>query len=62
MTERIDDRIGQTTGDKVEGEVEVGEREEREHELHELVDEFDVEEDLAPDGMVSCPYLLEMKQ
>jgi hypothetical protein len=30
--------------------------------LHELVDEFDVEEDLAPDGVVGRPDLLEMKQ
>ena len=30
--------------------------------MDELVDEFNVEEDLAPDGVVRRPYLLEMEK
>lgn len=42
MTEGIQLGIGQRAGDKVEGEVEVGQGEEGEEELNELVDELDV--------------------
>lgn len=52
VTEGIHLRVGKRTSDEVEGEVEVGEREEREHELHELVDELNVQKDLAPDSVV----------
>lgn len=61
MTEGIHVWVCERAGDEVEREVEVGEGEEREHELHELVDEFDVEEDLAPEGMVGRPDLLEVE-
>lgn len=42
VTEGIQLGIGQRAGDKVEGEVEVGQGEEGEEELNELVDELDV--------------------
>ena len=54
--------VSERTGDEVEGEVEIGKREEREHELHELVEELNVEEYLAPDGVVGRPDLLKVEQ
>lgn len=60
--ERVDDRVGETTSNKVESEVEVGEREEGEEQLQELVEELDVEQDLAGDGVVGVPDLLEVDQ
>jgi hypothetical protein len=30
--------------------------------LHELVHEFDVQQNLAPDGMIGSPDLLEMEE
>jgi len=62
VTKRIHFRVGEGTGDEVEGQVEVGKREESEQELHKLIDEFDMEEDFAPDGVVGCPDLLEVKK
>ncbi len=58
--EGVDGRVGQAAGDEVEGQVEVGEREVGEDELDELVDEFDVQEHLARDGVVGEPDLLEV--
>jgi hypothetical protein len=62
VTERIDGRVGERAGDEVEGEVEVGEGKERKEQRDELVDEFDVEEDLASDGVVGFPDLPEMDE
>lgn len=52
--------ISERTRNEVKGEVEVGEREEGEHELNELIDELDVQKGLAHDGVVSCPDLFEV--
>jgi hypothetical protein len=62
MAEGVHFGVSEGTGDEVEGEVEVGEREEGEEELDELVHEFDVQQDFAPDGVVGCPYLFEVQQ
>jgi hypothetical protein len=62
VAEGIEFWVGERTGDEVEGQVEVGEREECEQKLHELVDEFDVEQDLTPDGVVGRPDLLEVEE
>ena len=60
VAEWIDFGIRQRAGNEVEGEVEVGQREEGEEQLHELVDELDVQQDLARNGMVGSPDLLEV--
>lgn len=60
MAEGVNERVGEGAGDKVECEVEVGEGEESEEEREELVDEFDVEEDLASDRVVGGPDLFEV--
>ena len=62
MTEGINLFVRQTTGDEVEGEVEVGEGEEGEHELDELIDKFDVQENFAGDSVVSVPDLAEVNK
>lgn len=62
VTEGIHFRVSQRTSDEEKGEIKVGEREECEQQLHKLVDELDVEEDLAPDGVVSRPDLLEVEE
>lgn len=62
VTEGVYCRVGETAGDEVEGEVEVCQGEVGEHELQELVDEFDVEEDLAGEGVVGGPDLLEVDE
>lgn len=61
MAEGIKFRVCQRPRDEVEGEVEVCEREEGEHEGDKLVDEFDVQECLAPDSVVGSPDLLEVE-
>lgn len=55
--EGVDVRVGQTAGDEVKGEVEVGEREIGEEELQELVEEFDVKQGFAQEGVVGFPDL-----
>ena len=62
VPERVDLGVREAARDEVEGEVEVGQREEREEELDELVHEFDVQQDLARDRVVGCPYLLEVNE
>ena len=62
MAEWIDAVVGQRAGDEVEGQVEVGEGEEGEEEGDELIEEFDVEQDFAREGVVSLPDLLEVDQ
>jgi hypothetical protein len=54
--------ICQTACDKVESEVEVGQGEEGEHELNELVQELHMQEDLASESMVCKPDLLEVDE
>lgn len=60
VAEGVDLGVGETARDEVEGEVEVGEGEKGEQEGDELVDEFDVQEDLAGDGVVGAPDLAEV--
>jgi len=60
VAEGVDFGVGETAGDEVEGQVEVGEGKEGEEEGDELVDEFDVQEDLAGDGVVGAPDLPEV--
>ncbi len=62
MTEWIDCLIGERTCNEVEGEVEVGKGEISEHEVDKLIDEFDVEEDLAAYGVICLPNLFEMNK
>ena len=62
MAEWIELWVGERAGDEVEGEIEVGEREVGEEELDELVNEFDVEEDLATNCMIGMPDLTEMDE
>lgn len=60
--ERVDLRIREGARDEVERQIEVGEGEVGEDQLDELVDELDVEEDLAAHGMVGVPDLAEMHE
>jgi hypothetical protein len=62
VAEGINFRVGQRTRDEVEGQVEVGEGEVGEEEGDELVDEFDVQEDLACSGVVGRPDLAEVDE
>ena len=62
MSEWVDLWICQTTCNEVEGEVEVGQGEESEEELDELIQELHVQEDLASKGMVCEPNLLEVDE
>ena len=62
MAEGVEFGVSEGAGDEVKGEVEVCEREEGEHEGDELVDEFDMEEGFAPDGVVGGPDLLEVEE
>jgi hypothetical protein len=58
----INCRIRERAGDEVEGEVEVGQGEEGEEERDELVDKFDMQQDLSSQGVVGMPDLLEVDQ
>jgi hypothetical protein len=60
VTEWVNLRIRDRASDEVEGEVEVGQREECEQEIDELVDELDVQKDLACNAVVGIPDLSEM--
>ncbi|RDA85125.1 hypothetical protein CP532_1559 [Ophiocordyceps camponoti-leonardi (nom. inval.)] len=62
VTERVRLRIGEAAGDKVEGQVEVGEGEVGEEQLEKLVRELDEEEDLAGDGVVGREDLTALKE
>lgn len=58
----VDLLVGERSGDEVECEVEVAQREEGEEELHELVDEFDVQQDFSCNGVIRLPDLSEVKE
>ena len=62
MAERIDSGIRQATGDKVEGQVEVGEREKCEELLDQLVESLDVEKYLARNRVICCEELTALDQ
>jgi hypothetical protein len=62
MTEGIDSWVSKRARDKVEGQVEIGEGEIGEAERDELVNEFDVEEDLACQCVIRGPDLAEMDE
>lgn len=62
MTKRIDLWIRDRTGNKVEGQVEVGQRKEGKQQIDELVDEFDVKQDLSSNAMIGTPNLLEVNE
>lgn len=62
MTKRIDLWIRDRTGNKVEGQIEVGQRKEGEQQIDELVDEFDVKQDLSSNAMIGTPNLLEVNE
>jgi hypothetical protein len=62
VAERIDSRVSERTGNEVKGQVEVGKGEVGEAERNELVNEFDMEEDLAGKGVVRGPDLAEMDE
>ena len=62
VAEWVDSWVSQRACDEIEGQVEVGEGEVGEEEGYELVDEFDVKEDLACDGVICRPYLAEMDE
>jgi hypothetical protein len=62
VAEWIDLGVGQRARDEVEGQVEVGEREEGEEQRDELVHEYDVQENLARQRVVGLPDLPEMGQ
>jgi hypothetical protein len=62
VAERIEFRIRERAGDEVEGQIEIGEREEGEQQLNELVDELDVKQNLTPDCMIGVPDLLEVEE
>ena len=52
ISEGVNTLVGKATGDEVECEVEVGEREVREEDLDELVDKLNREQDLAGESVV----------
>lgn len=60
MAERVNSRVGKRASNEVEGEVEVSEGEVGEEQADELIDEFDVKEDLAAHGMIGLPDLFEV--
>ena len=60
--EGVDGWIGDAACDEVEGEVEVGQGKVGEEELDSLIDEFDVQQDLASHGVVGLPDLTEVNQ
>lgn len=60
VTEWVDSLVRERASNEVESEIEVGEREEGEEEGYKLVEEFDVEEDFARDGVVGLPDLFEV--
>ena len=62
VAEWVDSWVSERTRNEVEGQVEVGEGEVGEEEGYELVNEFDVKEDLACDGVIRRPYLAEMDE
>jgi len=62
VAEWVDSWVSERTRDEIEDQVEVGEGEVGEEEGYELVNEFDVKEDLACDGMIRRPYLPEMDE
>jgi len=62
VAERVHFRIRQRTGNEVEGKVEVGQGEKGKEERDELIDEFDVQQNLPSKGMVGLPDLLEVYQ
>ena len=62
MTEWIQCRVGERTGDKKERQVEVGQREKGKEETEELIDEFNVKEDFTSNGVVGGPDLSEVYQ
>jgi len=62
VTKRIDLWIRDRTGNKVEGQIEVGQRKEGEQQIDELVDEFDVKQDLSSNAMIGTPNLLEVNE
>lgn len=62
MSEWIDTLFGQSTGNKVKGQIEIGEGEVGEEKLAELVDEFNVQENLASDGVVGRQNLSELDE
>ena len=62
VAERVDSWVSERTGNEVKGQVEVGQGEVGEAERNELVNEFDVEEDLAGNGVVRGPDLAEMDE
>jgi len=62
MAKRIDCGVRERASNEVECKVEVCEGEECEEQTEELVHEFNVEKDLACNGVVCVPDLLEMNQ
>lgn len=62
MAEGVELRVGERARNEEECEVEVCEGEKGEHERDELVDELDVEEGFAPDGVIRSPDLLEVQE
>jgi hypothetical protein len=62
VAERVDLGIGQGAGNEVEGEIEVGQGEKGEGQRDELIQEFDMQQDLPSDGMVGMPDLSEVDQ
>ena len=62
MTKRVDGRVRERASDEVESQVKVGKGEVCEEEVDELVDEFNVEEYLPADGVISMPDLAEVDE
>jgi len=60
VSERVDFGVCQTACNEVEGEIEVGQGEEGEHELNELIQELHVQKDFTSKGVVGKPNLLEV--
>lgn len=62
VAERIDSGICEGASDEIEGEIEVGQTEEGEEEGDELIDEFDMKQDLSGQGVVGVPDLLKVNE
>jgi hypothetical protein len=62
MAKWIDCGIRERACYKIECEVKIGQGEEREEQIDELVYEFDMQENLAADGMISMPNLTKVHQ
>jgi hypothetical protein len=62
MTKGVDCGIGEGASYEVEGEIEVGQGKIGEEQADKLVDEFNVEEDLAANGMICVPDLSEVDE